>query len=137
MSPDLASALAAHSDDFSWEYSDGEEGRDDVIRWKTFCGGKNSTTKGFSFGIFEVPPDAVLDAHHHADTEAYYIVRGSGDVLLDNRVVQVRAGSVLYTPENLVHGVRNSGTETLELLWIFPVDSYSEVTYHMEKENNF
>ena len=137
MPPDLATALAAHSDDFEWQYIDGQEGRDDVIRWKTFCGGKDSTTQGFAFGTCEVPPGALLDPHHHANTEAYYIQGGTSDILLGDRVVHVTPSSVLYTPADLTHGIRNSGTETLVLLWIFPVDKWSDVEYHMEYEKEF
>ncbi|MEM7058657.1 MAG: cupin domain-containing protein [Pseudomonadota bacterium] len=122
-------ALIAHEDDFEWSYLSDAPGPSD-IRWKTFTGGDDSPTKDITFGICEVPPGGRLRPHHHAESEVYYIIGGTGEVLLDNDVVKVAPGSVLFVPADLVHGIRNRGTETLSMLWIFPVNRWTDVEYH-------
>ena len=51
---------------YPWEFEEGEEGRDDVIRWKTLLSGEKTPSKGISMGTLEVPAGARLEAHHHA-----------------------------------------------------------------------
>ena len=130
-------ALVSHDGDIPWEYIPGQEGREDVIRWKTFCGSGKGNTHSLAFGICELPPDTVLHAHHHAENEAYYIQDGTGKVFLDGKLVDVSPGSVVYVPENLTHGIRNAGERTLTLLWFFAVNRWSDVEYHMEYEKEF
>lgn len=121
--------LISHEDDYAWSYLTDTPGQTD-IRWRTFTGGTEANTKKVTFGTCEVPPGGRLRPHFHAEVEAYYVTAGSGEVLLDEDIVTVQPGSVLYIPGDLVHGIRNKGTETLSLLWIFPVDRWNEVTYH-------
>ena len=115
-------SLVSHDADVPWEYVPGEEGRSDVIRWKTYCGTDGNNTHSMAFGICELPPGTTLPAHHHAENEAYYIQHGSGIVYLEGSTVDVKPGTVVYVPENLVHGIRNDSVETLTLLWFFPVN---------------
>ncbi len=127
-------ALARHSDDSGWEYEEGEEGRTDVIRWKTLVSGDSTPTRGITFGVFEIPHGAGLPAHHHAPQEIYYVTEGSGILLLGDRHIDVVPGSVIYIPERMVHGIWNRGSETLTLTWIFPTDTYAEIEYTMLEE---
>jgi len=130
--------------DVAWEYIKGEEGRTDVIRWKTFLGGNNvdaentdSHTRSITMGVCEVPPGAKLDAHYHAEHEVYYVQNGSGKVLLGKKTITVEPGSCIFVPGDLTHGIKNQGEYTLTLLWIFPTDTWSEVKYHMQAELKF
>ncbi|MEM7209112.1 MAG: cupin domain-containing protein [Pseudomonadota bacterium] len=128
MTPDI---LIKQAHNFEWQYIDGEDGREDVIRWKTFAGADNDSTNGISFGVCELPSGAKLQAHQHAPPELYYVTEGSGEVLLENEVQSVSPGSIVYLPPYLEHGIRNTGQETLTLFWMFPVDRWSNVEYHM------
>lgn len=119
----------SHEGDVDWSFLTDTPGPLD-IRWKTFTGGPDSPTNGITFGICEVPPGGRLRPHHHAEAEVYYVTAGTAEVLFDHEIVDVRPGSVLFVPGDLVHGIRNRGTETLSLMWIFPVDRWNEVTYH-------
>jgi quercetin dioxygenase-like cupin family protein len=42
---------------------------------------------------------------------------------------RVGPGSTLSIPGDLPHGIRNDGTATLKLFYVFPVDSFHEVEY--------
>jgi len=59
--------------------------------------------------------------HHyhkkHAETE--YFIRGAGELLVGDRWVEVKAGSLHFNPANAVHAIRNTGTEPLVALVLF------------------
>ncbi len=68
--------------EYPWEYEPGEEGRNDVIRWRTLLSGDRTPTRSISMGTLELPPGSSLDAHHHAPSEVYFVTEGSGTLLL-------------------------------------------------------
>jgi len=125
----ITKPILSHEDDFAWSHLTDTPGPTD-IRWKIFTGGPDATTKEITFGTCEVPPGGRLRPHRHAEGEAYYVTAGSAEVLLDYEIVQVKPGSVLFVPGDLVHGVRNRGTQTLSLIWIFAAHRWSDVDYH-------
>ena len=43
-----------------------------------------------------------------------------------------RSNSIIYIPENHVHGIENIGTTPLTLMWVFPTDTWGEVEYLFE-----
>ncbi|MEM7342683.1 MAG: cupin domain-containing protein [Chloroflexota bacterium] len=127
--------LVSHLDDYPWEYLEDprfkEKDGEQQLRWKTLTGGEGAITQGISFGICEVPPGAELATHYHKDPEVYYVYAGQGEVLLGEDIVYVRPGSIVFVPGNLKHRLRNHSEETLGLLWMFAVDKWSEVEYHI------
>ena len=131
MESSLISPLVSHIDDFDWDYLPGQKGQQGVVRWKTLIGNQANDTRGISFGVFELPPETKLDPHYHAEHEVYYVYQGEGEVLLDDAVVAVKTGSVLFVPGNLIHGIKNSSSDTIGLIWIIPSDKWVEVEYHM------
>jgi quercetin dioxygenase-like cupin family protein len=113
-----------------WEYEPGEEGRDDVIRWRTLLSGEKTPTESISMGILEIPPGVGMGAHHHSPVEVYYLTSGEGQLLCGDTVKHVRAGDAVYIPASQVHGIRNIGDQTLVLVWMFPTDTWAEIDYH-------
>ena len=59
--------------------------------------------------------------HHfhktHAETEVF--VRGTGQLFVGDRWVEVKAGSLHYNPAHAVHAIRNTGAEPLVVLVVF------------------
>ncbi len=59
--------------------------------------------------------------HHfhktHAETEVF--IRGTGQLLVGDRWVEVKAGSLHYNPANAIHAIRNTGAEPLVVLVVF------------------
>ncbi|MCU0530480.1 MAG: cupin domain-containing protein [Syntrophales bacterium] len=53
----------------------------------------------------------------HAETE--YFIRGTGQLLVGGRWVDIGAGSLHYNPAGAVHAIRNTGTEPLVVLILF------------------
>ncbi len=104
------------------------------MRWKTLIGNQLTDTRAISFGIVELPSGTKLDPHFHAEHEVYYVYKGEGEVLLDDQIVAVKPGSVLFVPGDLKHAVRNHGKTTLCMMWIFPSDKWVDIEYHMLDE---
>ena len=70
----------------------------------------------------------------HAQPEIYYMLAGHGVMLAGHGVVilegeehGLRPGSAVFIPGGAEHGVRNTGTGILRLLYAFAADSFAEV----------
>lgn len=75
----------------------------------------------FFMGMEEIPPGKKIRLHHHPHAEEILFVhRGTGVARLGAREVAVRAGATVYIPRNVSVGLRNTGTESLSLVFIFP-----------------
>ena len=62
------------------------------------------------------------------------VVGGYEGLLLSSlNTKKVCKDSFVYIPKNFEHGLKNTGNEDLELLWIFPTDCWEEVEYVFEK----
>lgn len=87
-------------------------------------------------GVAEMEPGATTDlrVHRHAQAEAYYILSGQGVVTIDGHEHAVRAGSAVFVPGNAEHGVVNTGSDIMRLLYVFPADSFADIEYQFEDE---
>ena len=122
----------SHESDHDWEYIPGQESLTSALRWKIFSGGSDSPSDGITFGVFEVPTGHTLDPHHHKPAEAYYVLEGEGELLMDGQIRNIGQGSVVYIKGDEIHGIRNNSGSLLKLIWVFPSDSYDEIEYHMD-----
>ncbi len=67
-----------------------------------------------------VPPEGGPPPHiHHREQESFYVLEGTLDIKMDDKVVQATAGDFVHIPRGTVHAFRNSGTESARLLLIF------------------
>ena len=64
---------------------------------------------------FEPGQEHALHAHAGQD-KVYYVVEGNGLFLLAGHELPMKAGDLLVAPENVEHGVRNTGTVRLLVL---------------------
>lgn len=113
---------------------DWNENRDQgKFRWKHMVDSKQTISHGLSCGLLVLPPGEELPLHHHSPQEIYIIRKGEGLLLSSSESKMVYKDSFLYIPQNLDHGLRNTGKEDLELFWIFPTDCWEEVEYVFEK----
>ncbi len=111
------------------------EGADDgafgPVHWRTLLSGDRSPTDALTLGVATLatggPERPRLHAHAHP--EAYYILSGEGVVHIAGAEHALRAGTAVYIPGGAVHGARNTGTEPLRLLYVFPADSFDEIQY--------
>ncbi len=66
---------------------------------------------------FEPGQEHRLHAHAGMD-KVYQVLAGRGVFLLEGREEPMEAGMMLIAPENVPHGIRNTGTERLLVLAI-------------------
>jgi quercetin dioxygenase-like cupin family protein len=103
------------------------------LRWKLIFSGRRTATEALSFGLAEFPPSAVLPLHHHAPAEIYHVLDGEGLVEVEGVRHELRAGTSLFIPANARHRTTNIGPEPLRFLFVFPTDSFEEITYHFDE----
>jgi len=79
---------------------------DDVTVWAETCGQIRPLIEECDGAAAEVHHVQIDDAklHYHAQTdEVYYVISGSGQMVLGDQRIDVREGSVLYIPRGVPH----------------------------------
>jgi quercetin dioxygenase-like cupin family protein len=66
--------------------------------------------------------------HTHPCEESVMFLTGSGEATLDGEIVGFGPGTSLFFPAGVVHGFRNTGTDTLHVIIVFPVPYFAETT---------
>jgi quercetin dioxygenase-like cupin family protein len=108
-----------------------ESGDDRGVTWRTLTSADRTPTQGLTSGVCELEPGAELALHRHPPPELYYFLEGTGVVTLGRDDHRVRPGSTIYIPGGTPHRIHNDGSTPLQLFYVFPVDSFSEVEYSM------
>lgn len=65
-----------------------------------------------------IPPGRFNENHKHAHETVFVVMRGSGQVHVDGRVIEVHPGDLVFVPRWSLHQSRNTGAEELLLLAI-------------------
>ena len=101
------------------------------VQWWTLLSADRTPSRDMTCGVAEIAPGRpdVLHPHRHAQAEIYHFLSGTGVVHIDAAEHAVRAGTTLFIPGGLSHGVRNTGDGPLRLFYVFAVDSFDEVHY--------
>jgi mannose-6-phosphate isomerase-like protein (cupin superfamily) len=118
-----------HEEQCAFEgWDDPQRGR---VQWRTLISSDRTPTGDMTLGVVEIGPGRpeLSYPHRHADAEAYYVLSGSGVVTIDGTEHPVLPGTALYIPGDCEHGVRNTGTGVLRILYVFAVDSFGEIRY--------
>ena len=72
--------------------------------------------KNLGLVMFYLPPHAVLEPGSHETEETYVILEGEGEMTFAGDTRTVKKGDFVYLPPWCVHGIENTGTETLVVL---------------------
>ena len=65
-----------------------------------------------------IHPGETVPAHtHHDEDQVYYVVTGTGFVVLDSVRTDVAAGSSVLIPLGTEHAITNTGTEPLDYVF--------------------
>lgn len=116
-----------HEDDLASEtWDDPVKGR---LAFTGLLSSENTPTDTFTTGVADLPPGGWLGRHRHRPAEVYHLVEGQGVVTLDGIEHAVRAGSSVFVPGDVEHGIRNSGDGRLRFFYAFALDSFTEVEY--------
>jgi mannose-6-phosphate isomerase-like protein (cupin superfamily) len=70
----------------------------------------------FLIGYFK-PGEGLREHCHVQPEEVYYVLKGKGKALMENKWVDVREGTVIYIPPGVVHTVKNVGNEELQVVF--------------------
>ena len=73
--------------------------------------------KDFKAKIIRVNGNAQISYQSHSQREEHWIlVRGVGEVVLDDKVIAIAKGSYIKIPQGAKHRMRNTGSEPLEFI---------------------
>ena len=76
--------------------------------------------QGWVMRLFTIQGEGYTPRHAHPWPHINYIVSGSGTLLLDGQIHELKPGSVAYVPDNLEHQFQNSREEDLVFICIVP-----------------
>ena len=97
------------------------------VGFRTLFGDGTTATDSLTAGVAEMEPGDWLGRHRHEHSEVYYIVDGEGTVVLDGEERAVGAGSAVFIPGNVEHGIRNAGERPLRFFYAFAVGSFTDI----------
>ena len=86
--------------------------------------------KNLSVCVIRVMPgETVRPAHSHPNSEELiYIITGSGKVMIENEVGEVKAGSAILFEQGKIHMLKNSGDVEMKVICFFApatnIDNY-------------
>ena len=64
-----------------------------------------------------LPPGRAVTPHHHRELEEiYYILSGTGVMIVGDESREVHAGDAIYIPRGHRHTLENTGSESIKLL---------------------
>ena len=86
--------------------------------------GRGDKAPNFSLRSIEVTPGGNTPKHSHDYEHEVYVVSGTGEVLLDGKLNEIKAGDVIYVPANEEHQftVGDDSGESLRFLCVVPVE---------------
>jgi mannose-6-phosphate isomerase-like protein (cupin superfamily) len=79
---------------------------------------KDDIITSYSLAHAKVKPGEITYAHKLKSSEVYYVLKGKGEMYLDNEKEKVRAGQIIYIPPNSVQRIKNTGMNDLIFLCI-------------------
>ena len=69
-----------------------------------------------SVTLVEMQPGGFQRIHSHSQEQMYYIIEGSGEMIVDDERQLVMIGDCIFIPANARHGFRNRGDKDLRYL---------------------
>jgi quercetin dioxygenase-like cupin family protein len=87
-----------------------------------------------------VPPGGGPPPHiHHREQESFYVLEGTLDIQIEDRVVHASAGDFVHIPIGTVHCFRNNGDTLARQLLIFSpggLEGFFEETLELVKDRS-
>ena len=78
------------------------------------------SVESISFGSEEIGPADGIPVHKHLnEDEIIFIQSGQGTFTLDDKKVSVESGSTVFVPKGVWHGIENTGTEVIIMIFGF------------------
>jgi mannose-6-phosphate isomerase-like protein (cupin superfamily) len=77
---------------------------------------QNSSTRNLSIQISTIPKGSGQPIHAHDPEQCYYIIKGTGLMIIEDETREVKSGDAIYIPSNNKHGIKNIGDGALAYL---------------------
>jgi len=88
---------------------------------------KNGGAPEFVMFTEDIPPGQAIPPHRHPHAdEIIFIHGGTGLAVLGHRETTVDAGTTIYMPRNTSVRLKNTGTQPLRIVALFPQPGYDE-----------
>ena len=82
---------------------------------------------GISFCVEDMSPGRKMRIHKHLkNDELIFIHKGEGTLTLDEESIKVKVGDVVFVPRNIWHGLDNTGTENLLMVFQYSPAGFEE-----------
>ena len=91
-------------------------GKYDGFSTNLLIGEINSDSKEISIQITDVEPNGMQFLHSHEQEQCYYIISGTGLMIIDDQTKEVKEGDAVFIPSNSTHGIKNIGNNRLTYL---------------------
>ncbi len=82
--------------------------------------GKADGAKNFCMRVFELGNEGFTPKHSHEWEHEIFFHQGKGQVFLNGKWNDVKAGDVAFIPEGAEHQIKNQGTENLVFVCLIP-----------------
>jgi mannose-6-phosphate isomerase-like protein (cupin superfamily) len=84
-----------------------------------------------SFCVEDMLPGRKMRVHKHLNNdELIFIHKGEGTFTLDEEVMNVKTGDLVFVPKDTWHGLENTGNENLQMMFQYSPAGFEE--YFME-----
>lgn len=84
----------------------------------SYFNGATDQLKGMSTGRVVLEPEASPhEPHRHSEEEFMIVASGTGEIVCGDATTQVGPGSIMYCAGNVLHGIRNTGSEPMTFYW--------------------
>lgn len=83
--------------------------------------GENGAINGeyFCQGYVVIYPGGSIPLHDHVTVESYVVLKGEGEMTIDDEVEQVKEGDAVYMEPWQKHGLKNTGKEDLHIMFVY------------------
>jgi mannose-6-phosphate isomerase-like protein (cupin superfamily) len=82
--------------------------------------GKQEVSDKLSMGVVVLPPGESGDPHvHGAEQEVWYVISGSGKLIVGDQVAELKPDTVVVAPEGVEHQIINDGEDPLKAIFLF------------------
>ena len=83
--------------------------------------------EGISFCVEDMSPGRKMRIHKHLNNdELIFIHKGEGTMTLDEETISVKTGDVVFVPRETWHGLDNTGTENLKMVFQYSPAGFEE-----------
>ena len=104
-------------ENFKTELREHMRGGDGTVVVTSFTSAEELNNKGRLFGKITLAPGCGIGYHvHEADSELFYILKGTAKYSDNGVEATVSAGDVTYCPAGTGHSIENIGEDTVELV---------------------